>query len=343
MTDAPPAGAPGTTRAATAQRPTIYSIASDLGVSASSVSRAFSRPELIGAVLRDRILAHADEVGYRPSQAARGLVTGRTGLIGVVVRDLENPFCPPLVRAVQQAAADRGLSLVLADVGAGLPEVEQIQALARNVDALILVGSRLPERDLRQLTHTVRVLLVNRADAALPHVCVDPGPALRRAGELLRADGHVRFGLQTGPSRSWAARSRADVVRSWAGECGVSLTELRSDVDDRDIAAPAAADQIVAEGLTAVFAFDDLQACGMLAGLHARGVRVPDDVSLVGFDDVLLARTVSPALTTVSTPFADLGRVAVEHLLDGHSPQQTLLPGTLTVRDSTGPAPGEHR
>lgn len=336
MTDVAPRSA-GASRA----RATVHTMAADLGVSASSVSRAFSRPELVNAELRQRILDHARRVGYRPSSAARGLVTGRTNLVGVVVHDIENPFCPPLVRALQGAARGTGRGLVLADA-AGRPSdaEEQVAGLARNVDALVLIGSQLPDAALGRLAGEVPLVLVNRVVAGHAGVSVDPRPALYAAADRLLADGHRRFAVLEGPRASWAARRRAATVGTRARRHQVDLLRLPLEDPDLHRAGFRAAQGLLDHRRTAVFAFDDLQACGVLAGLHERGATVPRDLSLVGFDDVLLSRSVSPRLTTVSTPFDEIGRLALELLAHPSAPPRQLrVAGSLVVRDSTGPAP----
>ena len=131
------------------QRATIYSIASTVGVSPSTVSRAFSRPEMVKSELRERIVTTARELGYSPNRAARGLATGRTGVIGMLVPDVENPFFPPLIRAVQGAARDKDAELLLIDSElSASAEQELVDRIRPQVDGLIIASPRLPSKEL---------------------------------------------------------------------------------------------------------------------------------------------------------------------------------------------------
>ncbi|MGO1259767.1 MAG: LacI family DNA-binding transcriptional regulator, partial [Brachybacterium sp.] len=170
-------------------------------------------------------------------------------------------------------------------------------------------------------------------------VVCDNTEALQGLAQHLREHGHSRFALLRGPSASWAATSRARAVRSWAESSGVELVELgpfEAQFED----GRAAAQQIIDVDATAVFAFDDLMAAGVIAGLSERGERVPADRSIVGCDDVLLARTMTPGLTTVAAPFTELGRASVEVLgeaIAGGPARTVTLPGTPVMRGTIGP------
>jgi len=321
---------------------TIYSIATSLGVSPSTVSRALSRPEMVKPSVREQILDTARELGYAPNRAARGLATGRTGVIGMLVPDVENPFFPPLVRAVQDAARERDAELLLSDSKLSTAaEQALIARIGPQVDGLIIASARLPSRRLYEAVAGMPAVIVNRAVRSLPAVVCDNTPALQEIAEHLGARGHACFALLRGPATSWAATSRARAVRSWADAQGVQLTELgpfEAHFED----GRAAAQQIVDSGATAVFAFDDLMAAGVIAGLSTLGERVPVDRSIVGCDDVLLARTMTPGLSTVAAPFSELGRVAVDLLgevIAGGGARTVTLPGTPVLRGTVGPAP----
>ncbi|MBZ2199540.1 LacI family DNA-binding transcriptional regulator [Occultella gossypii] len=321
---------------------TIYSIAQALEVSASTVSRAFSRPDLVKPEVRERVLATARELGYAPNRAARGLATGRTGLYGLLVPDVTNPFFPPLIRAIQQAAArvDAGVLLVDSE-GSGAAETALVSRIKAQVDGLLVASPRLATAKLKEALGAVPSVIINRAAQGLATVVCDNTAALREAATHLHDLGHRRFALMRGPSASWAAGRRAHAIRSWAQEAGVSLAELGHYeavfVDGRRAAA-----QIVESGATAVFAFDDLMAAGVIAGLSDLGETVPRDRSIIGCDDVLLARTMTPGLTTVTAPLEELGRqsvLALHGLLEQRPVPNVQLQGTLTVRGTTGPPP----
>ncbi|EHK83969.1 LacI family DNA-binding transcriptional regulator [Saccharomonospora azurea] len=326
------------------KRATIYSIAEELGVHPSTVSRAFSRPELVKASVRERIMATADRLGYAPNRTARGLATGRTGLIGLLVPDITNPFFPPLVRAIERAARDREAGVLLVDADArGAAEPGLIRQLRSEVDGLVVASPRAPSAKLKDAVSGMPTVVLNRTVRGLPSVVCDNGTALREAAEQLRRDGHRRFALLRGPASSWAARRRAQAVHQWAASAdGVEVVELgpfEAQFEDARSAGP----DIVASGATAVLAFDDLMACGVVAGLAEQGVAVPDDVSVLGCDDVLLARTMTPALSTVTAPLQELGEHAVAMLVavaSGERVRDERVEGVLTLRGTTAPVKG---
>lgn len=322
------------------RRATIYSIATTVGVSPSTVSRAFSRPEMVKSELRERIVATARDLGYSPNRAARGLATGRTGVIGMLVSDVENPFFPPLIRAVQVAARARDAELLLIDSELSASAEEELVARLRpQVDGVIVASPRLPTATLREVLSGVPAVLVNRSTRTLPSVVVDNTAALQEIGDRLVELGHRRVALLRGPQAAWAATHRARAVRSWAEKSGVEVVEigpLEAQFED----GRAAAAQILDAGARAVFAFDDLMAAGVIAGLSDLGEQVPRDRSVIGCDGVLLARTLTPALTTVSAPFEELGQEAVELLgevIAGRSTRAVSLPGTVALRGTVGP------
>ncbi|WP_419992696.1 LacI family DNA-binding transcriptional regulator [Streptomyces boninensis] len=325
-------------------RVTIYSIAKRCGVSPSTVSRAFSRPELVSATVRERVLATARELDFRPSTAARGLVTGRTETIGLLVPDITNPFFPPLVRAVQAAATRMGSAVLLVDSEErAAAETRLVETLRGRVDGVLVASPRSSSAALRGAARDLPCILLNRVLRDLPAVVCDNTAALFDAGEHLYELGHRTIALLAGPSASWAATRRSQAVRRWARGRDVRLVELgpfRATYKGGRRAGQALLDT----DATAAFAFDDLMACGVIAELAGHGAAVPADYSLVGCDDVLLAQTQTPALTTVAAPMEDLGRAAVS-LLNGlveapdADPAQVRLPGVFVPRDSTGPAP----
>lgn len=325
------------------QKATIYSIATTLGVSPSTVSRAFSRPEMVKQSVREQILATAQELGYAPNRAARGLATGRTGVIGMLVPDVENPFFPPLIRAVQDASREQDAELLLIDSELDAnAEQELVTRIRPQVDGLIIVSPRLPSKRLHEVLAGIPAVIVNRAVRSLPAVVCDNTAALHEIAEHLHGHGHRRFALLRGPSASWAATDRARAVRSWADGRDVDLIELgpfEAQFED----GRGAAQQVVDSGATAVFAFDDLMAAGVIAGLSELGERIPTDRSIVGCDNVLLARTMTPGLTTVAAPFTELGRASVAMLgeiIAGNPVRTVTLPGVPVLRGTVGPAAG---
>lgn len=325
--------------------PTIRDVAVRAGVSASTVSRAFSRPDKVDEATRQRILAHADAIGYEPSRAARTLKTGRTGAIGIVVPDLSNPFFPDVVRGVQHRARDLGYSVLLGDSDEDpATEIDLVRTLAANVDALVLCSPRMPDADLAEAAGLRPVVLVNRdpGDAAacrVPPVTLDNTGGVQQAVRHLVALGHRRIGYvaATGMSRSNAQRREAFTAAAADARVeGVVVGTFAPSVDG----GAAAADETLLADVTAVLVYNDIMAVGLMGRLARLGVELPARLSVVGFDDIALAGLLTPALTTVHIPLRRAGAVAVErlhaHLVGAEQPATPdRLPTELVVRAST--------
>ncbi|MCA1307329.1 LacI family transcriptional regulator [Microbacterium esteraromaticum] len=320
---------------------TIYSIAEDLGIHASTVSRAFSRPELVRSDVRARVLETAEHLGFQPSRTAQRLATGNTGAIGLLVPDITNPFFPPMIRALQAAAGDSTVILVDAE-GRSTDEPALIARLRAQVDGILLASPLASDEALRAALGATPAVVLNREVDGLPSVSCDTTGALQQAAEHIYALGHRRIALLTGTVGSWAAGQRRAAIRSWAEVTDVELTEL-GPFDASYRGGREAALEVLKTDATAAFAFDDLTACGVIAGLSEAGCHVPEQRSVVGCDDVLLARVLTPTLSTVSTPDDQLAEEAIAALraaIDGDTPRSTLLDGVFTPRRSTGIAPG---
>lgn len=316
---------------------TIYSIAEELGVHASTVSRAFSRPDLVKADVRQRVLETAARLGFEPNRTARRLATGSTGAVGLLVPDITNPYFPPLVRSIQSAAADRTVILVDAE-GAATAESSLIARLKSQVDGLVLASPLASDAELRDAIGTMPAVVLNREIAGLSSVIGDVTTALHAAGDHLVGLGHRRIALLAGTAGSWAARERHEAIRAWATGADVELAEI-GPFEATYEGGRAAVAELLQTDATAAFAFDDLTACGVVAGLADAGYRVPDDRSIVGCDDVLLARVVTPTLTTVSTPDDEIGREALDALgrvAAGEAPTTVRLDGAFIPRQSSG-------
>ena len=318
----------------------IRAVAARAGVSPATVSRVFTRPDTVALDTRRRVLAVADELRYSPHPVARSLARGRTGNLGIVVPDIANSFSAVVTKAVQQEAARDGYALFVSGSDELARDEEQwAQAMSPQVDGLMLVSPLMPDDALRALAPTPLVLS-NRILDALPCVVTDASEAVGHAVEHLVALGHREIAYLAGPD-GFANDMR---LRGYRGAClrlGVQPREL-GPFNARFSDGIRAADLVLATPATAVVAYNDEVAVGVLNRLVDRGLRVPDDLSVVGVDDTSLAEMVSPRLTTVRLPAAESGRAAVRMLLDlvaGRSApvEPLLLPAELIVRSSTGP------
>jgi LacI family transcriptional regulator len=322
---------------------TIRDVAFASGVHVSTVSRTFSAPHLVNPETRSRVLATAESMGYRPNRAARALITGRTGNIGLIVADIANPFFPPLIKAAESQARQRDYHVFVADSNEDpLVEEELVQALAKQVDGVLLCSPRMANSSIEQLAHEVPLVVVNRLVTGLPAVVMDVAQGARLAIEHLATLGHREIALLGGPRSSWTNREIRRAAGSTARSYGATLTVLGPN-PPTEHGGIAAAEQVRRSAASAVLAYNDLMAIGLMEGLHSLGLAVPGDISVVGIDDVALSRLSRPKHTTVATPTAAAGRAAVDMLLqhgdDRRATAQITLQTTLVIRDSTGPGP----
>ncbi|WP_219465484.1 LacI family DNA-binding transcriptional regulator [Nonomuraea rhizosphaerae] len=318
---------------------TIRDVAEASGVHVSTVSRAFSAPHLVNPETRTRVLAIAEDLGYRPNRAARALTTGRTHNIGLIVADIANPFFPPLIKAAQAQARLRDYHVFVADTDED-PQVEEdlIQTFTKQVDGVLLCSPRLTNRTIERLREEVPFVVVNRRAKGMPTVLMDVGRGARMAIEHLTALGHRRLALVTGPSGSWTSKEMQEAA---AATSEVDVVFLGPN-PPTELGGLAAATDVVASGATGVLAYNDLVAIGLIEGLAERGKEVPGDISVIGVDDIVPGRLSRPKLTTIAMPTAAAGRIAVDLLLQSvdsaATAAATMLETALIVRESTGKA-----
>lgn len=334
--------------------PTIHDVAARCDVAASTVSRAFCHPERVNAATRERILATAAEMGYRPHPLARALPSGQTRMLGLLVPDITNPFFLGLIRGAERAAAAAGYTLVLADSDeCDETEMTALDRLTRAVDGFVLASSRLSDARLREADAAVPLVVVNRRVPPVPGVLIDSAPTTRRAVEHLASLGHTRFAYLAGPHASWSDARRWRALQSVARHRGLHVVRI-GPLAPTVNGGVSAADAVLAEAATAVVTFNDLLAIGVLRRLRELGVDVPGEMSVLGCDDIFGADFCDPPLTTLTAPIELAGRAAVELLLDRlglgrlqaapHGRRRdVVLPTKLTIRGSTGPAPAGHR
>jgi LacI family transcriptional regulator len=314
------------------------------GVSISTVSRALTRPDDVAPETRTKVLDIARALGYRPNAAARSLITGRTGNIGLVVPDLENPFFASVTKGVQSRARAAGYALFIADSDEDpSQEPDLARNLAKQVDGLLLCSPRAADSVVLELARECPTVLINRRSGDIPSVVPDNVEGVRQAIVHLRALGHRRIAYVGGPRTSWSNNQRRTAF--------LALGEQHPDTELVDVGSfqpfvsggVAAGDLVIASGATAALAYNDVVAFGLLERLRQRGVRVPEDISVIGTDDIPVSALTSPALTSVGLPLVNSGRAAVDLLLslvrDPSAPpvHHHDLPVQLVVRGSTGP------
>ncbi|GAA3966278.1 hypothetical protein GCM10023085_55880 [Actinomadura viridis] len=326
---------------------TIGKVAEAAGVSRATVSRVMNGLATVDPELVRRVREAATRLGYEPSTVARSLALGRTGMVAIVVPDLENPMFQRVLHGLTDAAGEHGHRLLVASSNENVREEVVLAAEARRrCDGLVLCAPRMPTEELIGLAGKLApFVLVNRQvpEIPAPSLAVDHAAGIRAIVAHLLALGHGRLAYLAGPETSASNRDRLEALRGTSGR--FELVELRCGATFAD--GHQVADQVLRERATAIVAYNDLVAFGALSRLHELGVEVPGQVSVVGFDDIPFARYTTPPLTTASVPQSELGHQAWQRLralLDHRTPDPDVhFVPRLEVRGSTGPAPGALR
>jgi LacI family transcriptional regulator len=327
--------------------PTIYDVAQLAGVNPSTVSRALSQPGRINIKTEERIHAAAKELNYRLNPMARALPTGRTSTLGLLLADITNPMIFGIVRGAEHAAAEQGYTLVIAESQeSGEREASTAERIQPSVDGLILGTTRLSDAQIQQLAAHKPLVLINRDVDGVSSVLPDVDPGIDGALAHLESFGHKSIAYLSGPASSWMSGTRWSSLLERAVARGMNVVEIGPGVPTLD-GGRAALTRILASGVTAVVAYNDLMAIGLLRAAAEKGIAVPERFSLVGFDDIFGSDFTTPALTTIRTPLARAGARAVRKalaLVSGSSehaadvePEDEKIETELVIRQSTGP------
>jgi len=320
-------------------RVTAKDVARRAGVSASTVSRALNEPGRINEQTRERILDAARELGYQVGPR----VAERKGLVALLVPDITNPFYFDIIRSTQEQLRTGGFMQLLIDTGeSGRTEAETLAQLEGVVDGVILSATRLESSELLQSAARLPVSVINRRHEDIPSVLIDIRTGLTQAVDHLKALGHETVAFISGPPGSWQNRWRWKEFEERIHTQSMTPV-LVGPYPPTRAGGAAAADALLVTGASACIAFNDLVAIGVLQRLRQRGTRVPEDVSVIGCDDIFGADFCDPPLTTISGDTEQAGRLAASQLIatlnGGASPAGTvLIPTHLLVRESTGPA-----
>ena len=342
--------------AACVERPTLKDVAKAAGVHPGTASRALN-PLLrgrISAATTARVETAARDLGYVVDPVGRSLRSRRSGIVGVLVPDLTNPFYPPVLRGIEDELRAHGLEGLIATTDNDVRrEAELIEVLkARRCDGYVLTTAVRRDPAVEALIGGAEpVVLVNRlASVEAPSVVSDDAFGIAQAVRHLRELGHAAIAHVTGPPRFSVTVEREAAYRAALRAEGLPhRRELVVRATDYTAAAGevACARLLAEQRVTAVLAGNDMIAIGCYAALEAAGLRCPDDVSVVGVNDMPLAGWLRPPLTTVAVPQHELGtqaaRLLVAHLRDGAAAVRRVdLPTRLVVRGSTGPAARDH-
>jgi len=275
---------------------------------------------------------------------ARALPTGRTHTIALVVADITNPVVFGIVRGAESAAKADGYTLVIAESQeSGEAESEAIERLMPSVDGIVLATTRLPSPRIREIAAQKPVVLINRAVEGIVGILPDIDSGVTQLLTHLSEIGHRSIAYLAGPETSWISDQRFERMLDATERLGVALVEIGPNAPTIE-GGRAALRRVVASRTTAVVAFNDLIAIGLMQAAAAGGISVPRDLSVAGFDDIFGGELITPTLTTVRAQLVTAGERAVESLLaelaaDGPAsemPPNPPLTTTLIVRGSTG-------
>lgn len=324
---------------------TLADVARAVGVSPSTVSRALSGTEKVKDATRDRIKRVAREMGYEPNHVARSLTSGRSDLIGLIVPDIANPFFPPIIKAVQARASAKGKTVLISDVDEHpADELERARVIRKRVDGLIVVSPRTPVDQLDALAALEPIVFVNREVPGAASVIIDAAEGMTEAVEHLASLGHREICYLNGPRRSWSNAQRQSAVRVACQQLGIELIEF-GPFEPQIQAGVRAADLVHSRGASAVIAYDDMIALGLMARLNERGLRVGPDISVIGIDDSPMSGMAYPTLSSIHVPGTRAGATAVDLVLDlVDNPAEAAKPlvqldTRLIIRGSTAPVP----
>jgi LacI family transcriptional regulator len=334
------------------KRVTLKDVAEHLGVDVSTVSRALSadKRNLVNSATRRRVIEAAEALGYRGNLQASALRRGRTGIIGVIVADLSNPFIGPVLRGVASGLGGKGLLPIVTETQDSSDELARIcqKLLAQRVDAIICAAGRRADRAmLKRLAKEVPTVLAVRqfSKSGIATVSHDDVGGGRLAAEHLLSLGHTKLALLMGPQDigSFEGRTRgfSEAVAAAGAECILIDKAIRLPTLDRgQELMERLLEQTASDHPTGIFAQNDSIAIGAMHLAREHGLHCPDDISIIGYNDVPLTAHLTPALTTIKLPAYEIGRLAAElaaTLIEepGRSASMVTLSPELVVRETT--------
>lgn len=325
---------------------TIREVAALAGVSVATASRVLSGNPATSPQARARVASAAAELDFRPNAQARALRGARTNAIGLLVSDVRNPFFADLAHTVEQAAILHGYVTLLGNANERVDQQDRYldTLISRRVDGIILAPVGAGSDSIRSLiAREIPTVFVDRTidGMNLPSVTTDGTVGIRQAVEHLAAAGHTRIGYISGPQASSTGRDRFAAFTRSVAETGLSEDPALVYFGDYQAASGSAGVQTLMglrEPPTALLVADSLMAVGAIASLHELGVRLGVDLAMVAFDDIEWFALLNPALSVISHSVEDIGRTAVDLLLQviaGGAPASVVLPSELIVRASS--------
>jgi DNA-binding LacI/PurR family transcriptional regulator len=331
----------------------IEAVARRANVSTATVSRVINRPELVRASTAAAVLDVIRELNFYPNRNARALGTGRSSMFGLIISDITNPFFPELVKAFETIAVEHGQEVLVANTDYNPVRMEHClsRMLERKVDGVAIMTSEMDEALIGPFGRRGIPLVFLDGGTPAPGVntiSVDYKTGVGQAMTHLRALGHRRIGFISGPLRLISARRRLDAFVKGMDAHKPRMKETWIEEGDHRIEGGKIAMRRMLTSKvmpTAVMASNDLTAIGAIDEIHEQGLRVPEDISVIGFDDIHMSAFTYPALTTISLPRAQIAQIAFQALFESYDGQQVepragrnrVIEPALVVRKSTGP------
>ena len=324
---------------------TIETVAKMAGVSISTVSRVLSGTVTVSAQKVLAVEAAAATLGYVPSALAQGLASGRSKTIGVVTQSIDSPYYGVMLRGIEDELDLVGyVPMILSGRWNAKEEAECVEILrSRRVDGVIVLAGRIDDAALAACAATLPTVVTGRSLSApgLFSIDTDNFRGALEATEFLIESGHQRIAFITGDPEHADANERQRGYRAALDAAGIRFDpKLVVPGDFHESSGLRAVDELLAKRtqFSAIFAANDQMICGAALGLHRRGLRIPDDISVVGFDDLPGSQYMLPPLTTVRQPGFEMGRLAANammQLIVGETPTAVVLPPMLIAREST--------
>jgi LacI family transcriptional regulator len=329
---------------------TLEMVAKEAGVSPSTVSRILNGTARVRESKVRAVKAAIDKLQFIPNPLARSLARGKSMSIGVVVQAIDSPFYGEALAAIEKGLLRANYSALFVSGRWHVADERHCidRLLSRRVDGIILVTSRLPDRELVNLSKTIPMILTGRRVVGdrLYSLDFDSAPGACLATEYLIRQGHRRIAFIAGSTGHLDAAQRLAGYKAALAAHRIPFSDaLVVPGDYSDKGGHAALEQLLETGVefTAVFAANDQSAYGAMLALHRRGIKVPEDVSVIGYDDLPTSSFSIPPLTTVHRAIDEVGEAAAQamiDLLDGKRPTAVAPPATLAIRESTRPLPG---
>lgn len=335
----------------------IKAVAKKAGVSTATVSRTINGSDKVTPKTAERVRRAVEALQFYPDTNARSLGSGRSSLYGLIISDITNPFFPELVKSFEDIAVEHGQEVLVANTNYDPARMESCvtRMMQRKVDGVAIMTSEMEDRLIKVFSHRNIPLVfmdVGEPGPGVSRVCVNHAAGVAMAMDHLIGLGHRKIAFISGPLDLFSARTRFQAFLKGLERHGLKRDpSLIQEANHRADGGHEAMERILASGArpTAIIASNDLTAIGAMGAIHEHGLRIPEDISIVGYDDIQLSAYTQPSLTTLRLPRIEIATAAFRALYNSVQPEAKKphqgenydVQPTLMVRKSTGPVPTE--